>query len=87
MHTHTLHNPLVSTAAREHSNSSLALSPADTPMHKSYQSVLPSSNRLLKKKWDDKYYDEHRLLVIAPRDGNDRPAKFVCLGARCPPEY
>ena len=32
-------------------------------MHKSYQPTLPSANRLLQKKWDDKYYSEHRLLV------------------------
>jgi len=32
-------------------------------MHKSYQSVLPSSNKLLKKRWDDTYYNEHRRLV------------------------
>lgn len=33
-------------------------------MHKSYQSTLPSANRLLQKKWDDKYYAEHRILVM-----------------------
>lgn len=32
-------------------------------MHKSYQSTLPASNRLLKKRWDDKYYAEHQILV------------------------
>jgi len=32
-------------------------------MHKSYQPVLPSTNKLLKKKWDDTYYNEHRRLV------------------------
>lgn len=35
----------------------------DKAMHKSYQSTRPSANRLLQKKWDDKYYSEHRLLV------------------------
>jgi hypothetical protein len=33
-------------------------------MHKSYQPILPTSNRILQKKWDDKYYSEHRILVI-----------------------
>ncbi len=33
-------------------------------MHRSYQPTLPAANRLLQKKWDDKYYSEHRLLVI-----------------------
>ena len=33
-------------------------------MHKAYQPTLPAANRLLQKKWDDKYYAEHRLLVI-----------------------
>jgi hypothetical protein len=33
-------------------------------MHKSYQSTLPSSNKILQKKWDEKYYSEHRILVI-----------------------
>ncbi|CAF1218986.1 unnamed protein product [Adineta ricciae] len=40
-------------------------------MHKSYQSTLPASNRLLKKKWDDKYYDEHRILVRDARPSID----------------
>ncbi|CAF1338056.1 unnamed protein product [Adineta steineri] len=45
-------------------------------MHKSYQSTLPSSNRLLKKKWDDKYYSEHRLLVRDARPTIDtRPPR------------
>ena len=33
-------------------------------MHKSYQPTRPAANRLLQKKWDEKYYSEHRLLVI-----------------------
>jgi len=32
-------------------------------MHKSYQPILPSTNKLLKKKWDEMYYNEHRRLV------------------------
>ncbi len=32
-------------------------------MHKSYQPTLPAANRFLQKKWDDKYYSEHKLLV------------------------
>ncbi|UJR13579.1 hypothetical protein I4U23_000592 [Adineta vaga] len=45
-------------------------------MHKAYQSTLPSSNRLLKKKWDDKYFDEHRILVRDARPSIDtRPPR------------
>lgn len=32
-------------------------------MHKSYQPILPSTNKLLKKRWDETYYNEHRRLV------------------------
>jgi len=32
-------------------------------MHKSYQPILPSHNRLLQKRWDNTYYDEHRSRV------------------------
>jgi hypothetical protein len=32
-------------------------------MHRSYNSILPTHNRLLQKKWDDTYYNEHRRKV------------------------
>ena len=32
-------------------------------MHKSYQSILPTHNKLLQKRWDQKYYQEHRQKV------------------------
>ncbi|KAI6652785.1 hypothetical protein LOD99_4171 [Oopsacas minuta] len=31
--------------------------------HRSYQSILPTHNKLLQKRWDDTYYDEHRRRV------------------------
>ncbi|CAM4765773.1 unnamed protein product [Rotaria magnacalcarata] len=47
-------------------------------MHKSYQPTIPASNRYLKKKWDEKYYSEHRILI---RDA--RPS----VDTRPPPTY
>ncbi|CAF3284976.1 unnamed protein product [Rotaria socialis] len=45
-------------------------------MHKSYQSTRPSANRLLQKRWDDKYFSEHRLLVRDARPTVDtRPPR------------
>ena len=38
-------------------------SQGNTKMFRSYQSVLPSSNKLLQMKWDQTYYKEHRRLV------------------------
>lgn len=32
-------------------------------MHRCYQSVLPTHNKLLQSRWDQKYYDEHRRMV------------------------
>ena len=29
-------------------------------MHRAYQPLLPTHNKLLQKRWDDKYYSEHR---------------------------
>ena len=40
----------------------------DKTMHKSYHPILPTSNRILQKKWDDKYYSEHRILVTLSLD-------------------
>lgn len=50
-------------------------------MHKSYQPTLPAANRLLQKKWDDKYYSEHRLLVRDARPSIDTrpPRTFMHL--------
>ena len=31
--------------------------------YKSYQPALPCGNKLLQRKWDQTYYDEHRRLV------------------------
>ena len=50
---------------------------ASIAMHKSYQSTLPSSNRLLKKKWDDKYYSEHRILVISSSSDQHRDTSIA----------
>ncbi len=47
-----------------HANLVLDINKLEPSMHKSYQPTLPAANRLLQKKWDDKYYSEHRLLVI-----------------------
>ncbi|CAF0792764.1 unnamed protein product [Adineta steineri] len=45
-------------------------------MHKSYQPTLPAANRLLQKKWDDKYFSEHRILVRDARPSIDtRPPR------------
>lgn len=32
-------------------------------MHRAYQPILPSHNRLLQQRWDDTYYNEHRRKV------------------------
>ncbi|XP_071949558.1 sperm axonemal maintenance protein CFAP97D1-like [Antedon mediterranea] len=32
-------------------------------MHKSYQSILPCQSRILQKRWDLRYYEEHRQKV------------------------
>ena len=32
-------------------------------MHRSYQSILPTHNRLLQQRWDSTYYNEHRRKV------------------------
>ncbi|XP_013411461.1 uncharacterized protein C17orf105 homolog [Lingula anatina] len=32
-------------------------------MHRSYQSILPTHNKLLQKRWDETYYNEHRRKV------------------------
>ncbi|ELU11740.1 hypothetical protein CAPTEDRAFT_112681 [Capitella teleta] len=32
-------------------------------MHKCYQPITPSANKLLQKRWDDNYFNEHRRKV------------------------
>ncbi|KAF6022561.1 hypothetical protein EB796_019132 [Bugula neritina] len=32
-------------------------------MHRSYQNILPTHNKLLQSKWDNTYYNEHRRKV------------------------
>ncbi len=31
--------------------------------HKSYQPILPCGNKVLQKRWDDAYYEEHKRRV------------------------
>ena len=31
--------------------------------HRAYQPILPTGNKLLQKRWDQTYYDEHRRQV------------------------
>ncbi|CAC5413272.1 unnamed protein product [Mytilus coruscus] len=47
-------------------------------MHRSYNSILPTHNRLLQKKWDDTYYNEHRQKVYTAKPMVD---------TRAPPTY
>ncbi|CAF0725761.1 unnamed protein product [Adineta ricciae] len=45
-------------------------------MHKSYQPIRPATNRLLQKKWDEKYHSEHQILVRDARPTIDtRPPR------------
>ncbi|XP_064394176.1 uncharacterized protein LOC135341524 [Halichondria panicea] len=45
--------------------------------HKSYQSVLPTGNKLLQRKWDQTYYDEHRRLIRSAKPMVDTKAPAV----------
>lgn len=47
-------------------------------MHRSYNSILPTHNRLLQKKWDETYYNEHRRKVHTAQPMVD---------TRAPPTY
>ncbi|XP_076453690.1 sperm axonemal maintenance protein CFAP97D1-like [Babylonia areolata] len=47
-------------------------------MHRSYQSILPTHNKLLQKRWDTTYYNEHRQKV--------RDAAAV-VDTKAPPTY
>lgn len=52
------------TASRASAGSlSIPLSEGSDEMHRSYQSILPCHNKLLQKRWDKTYYDEHRRKV------------------------
>lgn len=50
-------------------------------MHKSYQSILPTHNKLLQKRWDNTYYDEHRRKVrtAAPMVDTKAPPTYMHL--------
>jgi len=50
-------------------------------MHKNYQSVLPTHNKLLQKRWDNTYYDEHRRKVrdAAPMINTKAPPTYMHL--------
>lgn len=50
-------------------------------MHKSYQPILPTSNRILQKKWDEKYYGDHKTLVKI--QFGSLQVLSVFLGAQC----
>ncbi|XP_052785251.1 sperm axonemal maintenance protein CFAP97D1-like isoform X1 [Mya arenaria] len=52
-----------------------------TKMFRSYQSVLPSSNKLLQMRWDQTYYKEHRRLVkeAQPMVDTKAPATYMHL--------
>lgn len=47
-------------------------------MHRNYNSILPTHNRLLQKKWDETYYNEHRRKVYTAQPMVD---------TRAPPTY
>ncbi|XP_067948453.1 sperm axonemal maintenance protein CFAP97D1-like [Watersipora subatra] len=50
-------------------------------MHKSYQSILPTHNKLLQAKWDTTYYNEHRKKVreAAPMVDTRAPQTYMHL--------
>ncbi|KAH3878390.1 hypothetical protein DPMN_002281 [Dreissena polymorpha] len=50
-------------------------------MFRSYQSVLPATNKLLQMKWDQTYYKEHRRLVkeAQPMVDTRAPATYMHL--------
>lgn len=56
-------------------------SQGSTKMHRSYQSILPASNKLLQMKWDQTYYKEHRRLVrdAQPMVDTKAPATYMHL--------
>lgn len=50
-------------------------------MYRSYQSVLPTHNKLLQKRWDNTYYTEHRRKVrdAAPMVDTKAPPTYMHL--------
>jgi len=50
-------------------------------MHRSYQSILPTHNKLLQAKWDNTYYTEHRRKVrdAAPMVDTRAPQTYMHL--------
>ncbi|BFZ00839.1 hypothetical protein BsWGS_03878 [Bradybaena similaris] len=53
-------------------------------MHRSYYPILPSQNKFLQKRWDDKYYNEHvrKVRDAAPVVDTRPPATFMHLHLR-----
>lgn len=52
-----------------------------TKMFRSYQSILPTHNKLLQMRWDQTYYKEHRRLVreAAPMVDTKAPTTYMHL--------
>ncbi|KAJ8310591.1 hypothetical protein KUTeg_012456 [Tegillarca granosa] len=50
-------------------------------MHRSYNSILPTHNKLLQKRWDDTYYNEHRRKVatVVPMVDTRAPPTYMHL--------
>ncbi|XP_046543166.1 sperm axonemal maintenance protein CFAP97D1-like isoform X2 [Haliotis rubra] len=50
-------------------------------MHRSYTSILPTSNKLLQQRWDSTYYNEHRRKVkdAAPMVDTKAPPTYMHL--------
>jgi len=50
-------------------------------MHRSYQSILPTHNKLLQKRWDTTYYNEHRRKVrdVRPMVDTKAPPTYMHL--------
>ncbi|KAK3605330.1 hypothetical protein CHS0354_033819 [Potamilus streckersoni] len=56
-------------------------SSTDTKMFRSYNSILPTHNKLLQMKWDQKYYKEHqeKLKEAKPMVDTRAPATYMHL--------
>ncbi|KAL3846822.1 hypothetical protein ACJMK2_017776 [Sinanodonta woodiana] len=56
-------------------------SSTDTKMFRSYNSILPTHNKLLQMKWDQKYYKEHqeKLMQAKPMVDTKAPATYMHL--------
>merc|ERR1712154_603138 len=50
-------------------------------MHRSYQSILPTHNKLLQQRWDTTYYNEHRRKVrdVQPMVDTKAPPTYMHL--------